>query len=177
MRLFILITLALNAAGTVLILLLSLLINADVIGRNAFAHPINGVNEFAGLALVAIVFLQIGSATAANKLTRSDVVPLMLQRRSRRAAAALETAFALCGLALFAILACAAWNPLIRSWVQNDYVGVSGIATFPTWPVRGLIVLSSGLMVIHFASTAVAAVIAAFRPRGAGIVEAQETMP
>lgn len=173
-RLYGWITLALNAAGTLLILALSLLINADVVGRGAFAHPINGVNEFAALALVAVVFLQIGAATAAGKLTRSDVVPLMLQRRSRRVAAALEAVYDLCGFALFVIMANAAWSPFLRAFNDGEYVGVAGIATFPTWPVRGLILVSSVLMAIYFAASAFAAARAVASPPAKGIVKPQE---
>ena len=61
---FRLFTQALNIAGTILILLMAISVNLDVFGRNAFNQPIPGVNEFIGLSIVAVVFLQMANTLA-----------------------------------------------------------------------------------------------------------------
>ena len=49
----------LNGIGTLWILGLLILINADVFGRNIFHAPIDGVIEMIEISMIAIVFLQI----------------------------------------------------------------------------------------------------------------------
>lgn len=174
MKLFSGIAAAMNAAGTLLILILSVVINVDVVGRSAFAYPLNGVTEFAGLALVGIVFLQITDATAANKLTRSDTLLLALQRRRPRAAAFLEALYDLGGLALFLILARGAFSLAQRAWADDDYVGVAGIVTFPTWPVLTVICVASLMLSVVFARKILIALKAVFGRTRQAVVEAQE---
>ncbi|MEP9350802.1 TRAP transporter small permease subunit [Xanthobacter sp. KR7-225] len=168
------IALVLNAAGTVLILILSVLMNADIIGRGVFSHPLNGVNEFASMAIVAIVFLQITDATAANRLTRSDMVLLMIQKRAPRAAQTLEALFDLGGAVLFAVLANAVWPLLVQAFQEGEFMGVEGIATFPTWPLDAIVVLSSFLLVLHFALKVIADVRGIVRPAAAVAIQPQE---
>lgn len=153
-----------NAAGTALILLLMVLVNADVFGRGLFNRPISGVNEFAAQCLVAIVFLQLVDATAAGRLTRSDAIIEAAGRHRPRSARFAEAVFDACGVALFAALLAGTWPLLATAWVDGDYVGVVGIVTFPTWPVRAVIVLASLLMALHFAFSAWRNLAAAGRP-------------
>jgi len=143
-----------NAAGTALILVLMVLVNADVLGRGLFNRPISGVNEFAAQCLVAIVFLQLVDATAAGRLTRSDAIIEAAGRRRPRSARLVEAVFDACGVALFVALLAGTWPLLATAWVDGDYVGVVGIVTFPTWPVRAIIVLAALLMALHFAGSA-----------------------
>ncbi|MDP6814497.1 MAG: TRAP transporter small permease, partial [Alphaproteobacteria bacterium] len=46
---------AMNAVGTAWIFVLMVLINADVLGREAFAAPVRGVTELVSLSIVGIV--------------------------------------------------------------------------------------------------------------------------
>ncbi|MGR3583297.1 MAG: hypothetical protein ACU0B8_03500, partial [Pseudooceanicola nanhaiensis] len=54
----------LGGAGTLGIMAL---INADVIGRSFFDHPIPATAEIVSAAIVAIVFLQLPNATAEGR--------------------------------------------------------------------------------------------------------------
>ena len=63
-------TQVLNIAGTILILVMAISVNLDVLGRNVLNRPIPGVNEFIGLSIVAVVFLQM-----ANTLQRAGTSP------------------------------------------------------------------------------------------------------
>jgi TRAP-type C4-dicarboxylate transport system permease small subunit len=135
----------LAAIGTVWIFLLMFLIVADVLGRNFLNKPITGVAEFAGRSVVAIIFLQIGSAIGSGLMTRSDFMLRILGRRSERLVAALEAGYAVLGAALFALLAIISWPEAAQAWKGNEFFGVQGVFTMPLWPFRWLIVLGSGM--------------------------------
>jgi TRAP-type C4-dicarboxylate transport system permease small subunit len=135
----------LAAVGTVWIFLLMFLIVADVLGRNFLNKPITGVAEFAGRSVVAIIFLQIGSAISSGLMTRSDFMLRILGRRSERLVCALEAVYAVLGAALFALLAIISWPEAAQAWKGNEFFGVQGVFTMPLWPFRWLIVLGSGM--------------------------------
>ncbi len=57
-------TVGLSLIGTLLIIIMTIAVNADIIGRDFFNHPIAGVTEFLGLSIVAVVFLQMANTAA-----------------------------------------------------------------------------------------------------------------
>ena len=71
---------ALNIAGTLLIVAVMLLVNADVIGRGAFDAPVSGVPEMVSMSIVAIVFLQIAQTFRTGRLTRTELLLGGLQK-------------------------------------------------------------------------------------------------
>lgn len=141
---------ALAAIGTLWIFVLMFLIVADVLGRNFFDKPITGVAEFAGRSIVAIVFLQLAGAIGGGRMTRSDFLIQMIHRRMPGLGFALEVFYALLGAALFAVLAYSAWPELLSAWTTNEFFGIQGVYTVPTWPFRGLIVLGAAMTSLAF---------------------------
>lgn len=139
-----------NAAGSIWILLLMVLIVADVIGRNLLGQPVRGAPELVGLSIVGIVFIQLGHAVHNGKLTRSDALLARLLRRLPRLGFALDGLFHLFGAFVFAIMVHASWPLLVRSWNSNDYAGVAGYFTVPTWPLKLIIVVGSAVATIEF---------------------------
>lgn len=140
----------LAAIGTLWIFLLMFLIIADVAGRNFFDRPITGLAEFAGRSIVGIVFLQLAGAVRGGRLTRSDFLIAAIHRRTPRLGAALEVSYALIGALLFAVLAYSSWHEFAAAWTSNEFFGIRGVYTVPTWPFRGLIVLGSAMTTIAF---------------------------
>jgi TRAP-type mannitol/chloroaromatic compound transport system permease small subunit len=134
----------LNALGTLWIVALMLLINADVIGRNLLAAPVRGVTELVALSIVGIVFLQLADTLHSGRFTRADVLLDRLKRTRPVAAARLQAAFHMCGAVLMAVILWAAWRPLVESIQIREYVGAIGDFTAPVWPVR--LVMLIGLM-------------------------------
>ena len=67
-------TQALNALGTLWIVALMLLINADVLGRDLLGTPVRGVTELVSLSIVGIVFLQLADTLATGRMTRADAI-------------------------------------------------------------------------------------------------------
>lgn len=131
---------ALAAVGTVWIFLMMMMVVADVVGRNFLDRPITGVAEFAARSVASIVFLQLAAAICAGKMTRSDFLLRFIGARSLTALRVLEVGNALLGALLFAALAFIAWPELAQAWSGNEFFGVQGVYTAPTWPFRALIV-------------------------------------
>lgn len=140
----------LNGAGTIWIFVLMFLIVADVIARSGFNHPIDGVTDIAAFSIIGIVFLQIGATVHSGRMTKGDVLLEMLTNRSRRWGAIMESVFLLVGAAMFALVIRASWPLLQRSLARNEFFGVEGVFTFPTWPIRLIIVVGAAAAVIAY---------------------------
>lgn len=141
------------AIGTLWIFSLMLLIVADVVGRNFLNRPITGVAEFAARSVAAIVFLQLAAAIMSGKMTRSDFLLRLLMRWSPRAVTLLEIAFAIIGAFLFAALAYISWPEWMQSWAGDEFFGVQGVFTLPTWPFRALMVIGSVMASVAYLMT------------------------
>jgi TRAP-type mannitol/chloroaromatic compound transport system permease small subunit len=145
------VTMAANVAGSLLIVGLVVLIGSDVVGRNLFGAPVSGVPEIVSLSIVAIVFMQAPMALKAGRMTRSDGVLHMLKRRVPRFARGLETLFDLFGIGVLIAILYAHWPIFVRSWERNDFVGAVGDFTAPTWPVKLILLIGAGLLLLQFA--------------------------
>ena len=139
-----------NTLGSVWILVLVLIINADALGRKLFAHPIDGVIEITELSLVGIIFLQLGDATRKGRLTRSDGFFGIVQRRKPLVGRCMGTVFDLLGALFMALVVYGSVPLLIESIEENFYVGVQGIITIPVWPVKLVIVVGAAVTLLQF---------------------------
>lgn len=133
----------LAAVGTIWIFCMMLLIVADVLGRNFFDSPITGVAEFAARSVASIVFLQLASAIASGRMTRSDFLLKFIGRFSPGMVKFLEVFNVCMGAFLFLALAFISWPHLIEAIEIKEFFGVQGVFTVVTWPFRALIVLGS----------------------------------
>jgi TRAP-type C4-dicarboxylate transport system permease small subunit len=127
-----------NAAGSVWILLLILLVSADALGRSFFLHPIVGTTELVTLSIVGIVFLQLPDTIRGGRLTRSDsLLAVLPQRVARR----LEALFHLLGALFMGIGLWGSLPLLAEALERNHWIGNEGVFTAPVWPVKTLIVI------------------------------------
>jgi TRAP-type mannitol/chloroaromatic compound transport system permease small subunit len=145
-------TQAANVVGSVLIFALTLLIGADVLGRNLFNAPISGVPEMVKLSIVAIVFLQAPQALKAGRMTRSDALIDRINARLPRLGGTMETLFDLLAIGVVGAILYATWPIFLKSWVRGDFVGAAGDFTAPTWPVKAMILLGAALLLLQFAA-------------------------
>lgn len=139
-----------NAAGSVWILALILLVTSDALGRSFFAAPIVGTVELVQLSIVGIVFMQLGDTVRTERLTRSETFLDALRLARPRAAAALDAACALLGALYMAI---ALWGsiPLLAEAIRrNSWIGNEGVFTAPVWPVKTVIVLGLAVCLAQF---------------------------
>ncbi len=139
-----------NALGSLWILVLVLIINADALGRKLFAHPLDGVIEITELSLVGIIFLQLGDATRKGRLTRSDGFLGIVQRRRPFIGRCMGGGFDLLGAVFMGLVFWGSVPLLIESIREDFYVGVQGIITIPVWPVKLVIVVGAAVTLLQF---------------------------
>ncbi len=159
---------ALNALGTLWIVALMLLINADVAGRNLLDAPLRGVTELVSLSIVGIVFLQLADTLHSGRFTRAEVLLSQLQRRRPAGAALLQALFHAVGALLMAVILWAAWAPLVESVRIREYVGAIGDFTAPVWPVRLIMLVGLTVTGLTFALLALSDLRRALRLRRGG---------
>ncbi len=162
-RLLGLLTAGTSAVGTVWILALMILINADVLGRVLLSAPISGTPELVTLSIVGIVFLQLPDAARRGSLTRSESLMDFVIVRAPRAAQAVGGLYELVGAVLFGILGWVTFPQALKAWTRAEFIGNPGLLTVPTWPLLGLMVLGSGLLAAQFAVNAGRAFLLALR--------------
>ena len=145
----------LNAIGTLWILALLILINADVLGRNLFLAPINGVIEMVEISMIAIVFLQLGDATRVGRLTRSDGFFSLIMAKKPMIGNVMGAIFDLLGAIFMFFILYGTWPALVEAWTLNDYVGNEGVFTAPKWPMIFILLLGSLVTLLLFLKLAV----------------------
>lgn len=142
-------TMALNVVGTLLILAIMILVNADVIGRGALGLPISGVPEMVSMSIVAIVFLQVAHTFNMGKLTRSDAILGMLESKSPRFRALVEFIFCCSAIGIMVQLLNASWPLFLKSWTRNTFEGTIGDFTAPIWPVKFIILIGCVALIVQ----------------------------
>jgi TRAP-type mannitol/chloroaromatic compound transport system permease small subunit len=141
------ITIALNAVGTVLILVMAIATNVDILGRELFRQPVPGVTEFLGLSIVAVVFLQMANTLRENRHVSNDLILAAVARKRPRVAAFFYGIFHLIGATLMGFIA---WYvfPILRSdYFGGHYKGTAGVIEIPVWPFM-LVVLIGAVVTI-----------------------------
>lgn len=151
-------TLGLNVIGTLLIVAIMVLVNADVIGRTAFNAPISGVPEMVSMSIVAIVFLQVAQTFRMGRLTRTEAVLGWVEKKSVRFRAFLELLFCAGAIGILWQLFYASYPLFMKSWVRNTYEGTIGDFTAPIWPVKLVILIGCAALLLQLTLSAAGAV-------------------
>jgi TRAP-type C4-dicarboxylate transport system permease small subunit len=141
---------ALNVIGTLLILVMALAVNADVTGRVLFNHPLPGVLEFIGLAIVAIVFLQMANTLREDRHVSNDILVQLIARSRPRLAAALYATFHVIGAALMALIVWFVWPILGENYVGGYFRGTAQVVEIPVWPFMAAIIIGAAATMIQF---------------------------
>ena len=136
----------LNASATLWIFVLMLIIVIDVVGRVFFNQPLTGAPELVKVSLVALVFLEITHTLREKRHVRSTII---LGRVSPHIKCLLLILSNLIGMILFILLCYSSWHLTVQSWGVMEYEG-EGALKVPTYPVRTIILICSGLMAIQF---------------------------
>lgn len=141
-----------NAIGTLWIIGLMVLINADIVGRSFLHHPISGVPELVAFSIVGIVFMQLAHTLRSGAMTRSDVLLGMLERRAPRARLVLLTIFHLIGGLIMMLIAWKFWPSVASAWLhpERNFMGNPGFFTIPQWPLFILTFLGIVATAIQF---------------------------
>jgi TRAP-type C4-dicarboxylate transport system permease small subunit len=144
------VTQALNIVGTLMILAMGIAVNADIIGRDAFNHPIPGVLEFIGLSIVAIVFLQMANTLREGRHISNDILIHYVGAPHPRLVAALNSIFSLIGAALMALIVYFVWPIFVENYVNGYYQGTAGIVEVPIWPFQSAIIVGASATIVQF---------------------------
>ena len=154
-----------NALGTIWIMALMLLINADIIGRAAFNRPLTGVAEIIAMSIVGIVFLQLSHTLRSGALTRSDILLGLLARHAPRLRLVLLALFHLTGAGLLALVAWKLWPALVTAFENpaRHFIGNPGHFTLPRWPLLALMTLGIAATALQFAAQSLACLHAALK--------------
>lgn len=138
-----------NAAGTLVVLALVMVVNYDVVARG-FGKPFHGAVELVQFSMVLIVFLQLPDVTRVNRLTRSDGFLTIAGARWPRVSAFIDKAINLVACIFMLLVAIAIWPEFVDMFETKDYFGVPGVFTAPWWPIKLVIFLSACLCCILF---------------------------
>lgn len=142
---------ALNAVGSLVIAAVMLLMCADVALRNLANHPIDGVAELVATSVIVIVFLQLPATLRHGRMSRADLFIDPFVARHPRAGRGLRGLFSLAGAFACAVIAYATWPLLAKAWRDSEFLGVESVFTFPTWPMRAVVVLGATLAMLQYA--------------------------
>ena len=147
----------LNASGSLGILLLMLVINADIFGRAALDAPLAGSSEMVAFSIVGIVFLQLAHTLKVGAMTRSDALLAWIAASRPRLAAAMSCLFHLAGAALMSLVAQKIGGEFGKAWAApgRNFMGNPASFMLPTWPLYGVMLLGIGATAIQFAVLAV----------------------
>ena len=143
-------TQALNITGTLLILLMAMSVNLDVGGRNLFNQPIPGVNEFIGLSIVAVVFLQMANTLQEGRHVSNDILIRLISDTHPRLSDALYALFNLIGALLMAFIVVYVWPLFMENYENGYFSGTAGIVEIPVWPFMAVVVIGSVATAIQF---------------------------
>ena len=141
---------ATNALGTVVVLALMVLLNADVVARGFFSTPIPGIYEMVQFSVVMIVFLQLSDVARVDRLTRSDGFLNLLRGRHPVVAAGLRRIINAVSAIFMFLIAYVTFPDFLKMLGTQDYFGVPGLFTLPWWPVKLVITIGATLTCLIF---------------------------
>lgn len=144
------------ALGTLMIGALMLMICADIVARNVIGGSLPLVSELGALTLVMMVALQLGATVGQGRLARIELVSDWLERCSPRLSAGIGGVWDLAGAAACGVIAWSTSGILGRDFGHQEYIGVTGIMTLPTWPFRAVILAGFAVAAVQFLLRALA---------------------
>ncbi len=148
-------TVALSAAGTVLIILMAIGVNADILGRELLNRPVPGVTEFLGLAIVSVVFLQVANTSREDRHISNDLIMSWVALKRPRLAIFFYGLFHLIGAAIFLLIVWWVVPIVIENYNGGYYKGTSGYVEIPVWPFIATVVIGAAVAAVQYILLAV----------------------
>jgi TRAP-type C4-dicarboxylate transport system permease small subunit len=142
-------TVGLSLIGTLLIIVMSIAVNADIIGRDFFNHPIAGVTEFLGLAIVAVVFLQMANTAREGRHINNDLIIAAIAVKNPRVARLFYALFELIAATLFALVVWFVWPNFLENYQGGYFKGTTGYVEIPLWPFRAVVLVGAAAAAIQ----------------------------
>jgi TRAP-type C4-dicarboxylate transport system permease small subunit len=142
-------TVWLSIVAMVLIVVMSVLVNADILGRGLFNHPVPGVTEFLGLAIVSVVFLQLANTAREDRHISNDLIMSSVSKRRPRVAIFFYGLFQLIAAILFLLVVWFVVPIFLENYRGNYYKGTAGYVEIPVWPFIGTVVLGAAAAAVQ----------------------------
>jgi TRAP-type mannitol/chloroaromatic compound transport system permease small subunit len=139
-----------NGLGSLVIFATMLLVCSDIVARDFFNSPIHGVAELVSLSIVAVLFLQLASTLRHGRMSRADIFIDGYRNRHPLGGAVLQVFFDICGATACVIVAYATLPILRTAWEGSEFIGVVGVFTAPTWPVRAIVVIGAAAAALQY---------------------------
>ncbi len=140
-----------NAAGTLVVLALVLVVCYDTVARGLWNAPFAGAVEVVQFSMVLIVFLQLPDVVRVGRLTRSDGLLLVIGNKRPALSGLLRRVIDAISAIFMVLIAIAIWPEFTDMLETRDYFGVPGVFTAPWWPIKLAIFLSACLCTLVFA--------------------------
>lgn len=134
------------------------IICADIVARNAMGASLPLVSEGGALLVVTLVALQLAATVRAGRLARTEVFILPFSERFPIGGAILNALFDLVGATVLGMIAWASIRVVGKDIAASEFIGITGMATLPTWPFRVLILAGFAVAAIEFAVRVIDAV-------------------
>ncbi len=139
-------TRVLNVLAAMWLMLLTVVILVDVVGRFGFNSPLPGAREIVGNSVVAILFLQIPLAVLRGGMIRTTFVYDLVGPNGKRIIDGLTF---ILGIAFFVAVGVGGWPDMIMGWRVREFEGI-GALEIPVYPVRTIAVFLSFLAAIVY---------------------------
>jgi len=118
---------------------------ADVLSRAFFNTSLPGVSDFVANAIVACVFVQLGSTIRNGRLISAEFLMGNWERDRPALAHGAKLLFMLAAAALLWRALGWMWADFQRAWTTGAFSGSVGAFMFPLWPFKLAIVLGATL--------------------------------
>ncbi len=105
-----------------------------------------GTAEYIRNTLIIIVFLQVPFAVRTRSMLAVDIFVGQLPPRGLLATGVIGC---ILGAVFFGAVVWGAWEPALRSWVENEYEG-EGIVDVAAWPAKFSIVIGGALATFYY---------------------------
>jgi TRAP-type mannitol/chloroaromatic compound transport system permease small subunit len=139
-----------NGLGSVLIFAVMGLMVADVLMRDLFNRPIDGVAEMVAISIIAVVFLQLASTLRHGRMSRADLFIDGFTLRHPRAGNLIHVLFSLAGAFVCGVILYATYPRFAKAWVENEFFGVQGVFTMPTWPLQLVVLVGCAVTALQY---------------------------
>lgn len=160
-------TSVLNMAGTVLVFFLLVIINLDIFGRFLFGKPVVGTVEMVIVATTAVVYFQIADALREGRIVRVDTLLNLLCAKLPRVGSLVKGVYNLIGAATFLMIVYYTYPFLERMLASGEVYGNPMVFGVPKWPVRLVMLVGCGAVVLQFLVMALKDFIAVMHPKEA----------
>lgn len=139
-----------NLVSAACVLVLTVLVIADILGRYLFNSPVPMTYEIGSFMMVFIVFLGLAYTQRMRAHIRVEFFTIRLSARTR---AVLDIVASVLGLLLYATIVYQGFVWSWTSWQVGDYV--AGLINIPRWPSQFAVPLGAALLCLQFTADVV----------------------